>query len=729
MLHIIKQYKQLFILTITNKLSSWLSTPFNDFVSKDTNHDWKINNVEIWDSKKVKELLEAWFSSSDIISWVDLSQLKEKYNIEKKETIIESQNNQEILKKDIEIFTWTLKKWSKWNEVTKLQKFLVSTWNLIMPKWVDYWYYGNLTVTALKSYLSNEFPNKNYSWNVAWNITRKAMEKTLLNTINIKSNIQINDANILIDSLNTVEQYLTAFNKIYWWTEDIISRHNGLLWIINHLWENDIDKLVDELKPNFDKIDQDKLSKELWLNKNSDKFKSWLKRTAIIAVLSFITSWWASIALELFAINYGENLKEWPEVNKILKTLWSTNNDIKKQTKNVLLSKETTVWNLNEILDILNNPDMDTANFKRLINEIYNPNWFQKTFWLFLPDYYEAIDIKIKQFENTNNTKDAKNIVKEIYEYSYKAYLESKENMLTKKQILDNNINEIDNDLPDVFMDDNSEDIEFIKMEYINAVKDFKVAEKSWWNLSKITWRYTNLDAKRSNIEWDTFDIEWAKNRELEIDKILWISALNTVNEKLHSDQSFWFEIDKWMIWNKNYMQGMVSKMKSETINWKSSILSGLIRWIEQHYFAWAKTFTPENFIDAFSKTAKSATSEYILSNLWRERNQKFQWEIWKWELFQITLNNTEIYFKDKCTNIVTIVNGFVTTVDSTSSIPIVMPIKTWINNWWNSWNTWSNEDGSTTPIEIENWRVEELGNTINSWVSTEQVIISWVSH
>jgi len=38
------------------------------------------------------------------------------------------------------------------------------------------------------------------------------------------------------------------------------------------------------------------------------------------------------------------------------------------------------------MLDVLNNENMDTANLKRFMDEVLQPNWFQDTFGLFMPD-------------------------------------------------------------------------------------------------------------------------------------------------------------------------------------------------------------------------------------------------------------------------------------------------------------------------------------------------------
>jgi hypothetical protein len=153
-------------------------------------------------------------------------------------------------------------------------------------------------------------------------------------------------------------------------------------------------------------------------------------------------------------------------------------------------------------------------------------------------------------------------------------------------------------------------------------------------------------------------------------------------------------------------MGALLTKMNKETINGKTSVLAWVMRWVKQHYWI---DFTVEEFTNAFMQTAEKTDSKYVLSNLGREKLQRFQWEIWNWKLFKINLNGQDIYFKDKCTNIVTVVNDLVTTINTTSSVPIALYVKTWIN-WGNSnWNWW---------VESTPWE-DELPNIPNPWVPT----------
>jgi hypothetical protein len=237
-------------------------------------------------------------------------------------------------------------------------------------------------------------------------------------------------------------------------------------------------------------------------------------------------------------------------------------------------------------------------------------------------------------------------------------------------------------------------------------------------HLGDVTWRYTNLDAKYDQIIWEKFDTQKARKEEKIIDKSLWLENLHKISiNELNSSQSFFKEVNTDKLWDKNYMNWLLVQMEEGTINWKTSVLSGLIRWVEQHY---GIIFSAEEFMDAFVNNAEKVNKDdvLILSNLWRDRNQKFQWKI-NWDLFKININWTDIYFKDKCTNIVTVVNDFVTTIDTTSSIPLVIATKTWIDNIykWNDGGTppgGANWNPNSTP-DVETWVTWNLWNA-NVW-------------
>ena len=111
---------------------------------------------------------------------------------------------------------------------------------------------------------------------------------------------------------------------------------------------------------------------------------------------------------------------------------------MKKEMRDMYLSKETTVPWLNKIVDILNNPNMDTANLKRFMKEVYQPNWFQDTFGIFLPDGYEKVEELINRFEKTWTTQDALAAVTEIYKLAHEAYNEAKREYAKAKKDYEN---------------------------------------------------------------------------------------------------------------------------------------------------------------------------------------------------------------------------------------------------------------------------------------------------
>jgi hypothetical protein len=105
--------------------------------------------------------------------------------------------------------------------------------------------------------------------------------------------------------------------------------------------------------------------------------------------------------------------------------------------RKMYISKRTTVHGIKEILDILNNPNMETANLKRFMEKVYQPNWFQDTFGIFMPDDYKKTEELIAIFENTQTTENAKNAVKEIYKVAHVALKKAEKNLAKRKEDYD----------------------------------------------------------------------------------------------------------------------------------------------------------------------------------------------------------------------------------------------------------------------------------------------------
>ena len=737
MLHIISQYKKLFTEFIIIQNLWWSKLSWAEWLSGDV--EAAVKSSDVLTIKEYKALLlkykdneaelnkavSAWIKDNLYVDHRVLDTLK-KYNalslgitekaIKDKKKLVEDMEDKEVIPEKVS-FERTLKKWAQdWNDIKVLQKYLISKW-LLKPTYktrsweekssID-WNFGIWTALAVKKVQEKIYGK--WSKFIDGEMTKwgKTMDY-ITNDINDNLTHEQKDvkywkkANEIVDHLVTTEKYVTAFNKVYWGTEHFISRDNGLLWIINHLWESDLDKLIDELKDkwfNLDNLDDDKktkLANDLWIDKNSDKFTDWLKRTAIIATISAIISWGSSVALELFAINYWENLSEWPEISKIIKHLdkKDVSNWLIKEEREALLAKDTTVEWLEAILDHLNNENMDPATMMRLINDIYDPNWFQNTFWIFMPDGYKDVENLIEEFKKTNDLTTAKEFVAKIYTLSYKAVDKATNNRIKEEKDFNElsiKYHEFIKNNPAYILDPDyaelNSDYNTYKYSYESAKKDEQKAKNWFSKLWNIIGRYTNMEAKKDNIQWNKFDVEKARKRESKIDEELGINKLKPISEKLYSKQSFWYSVDVNKLNNSEYMTELINKMKSETINWKTSVISGLIRWIEQHYFWYTETFSAEDFINAFENTAEKTTSEYVLSNLWRDRNQKFQWKI-TWNLFKIKINGKDIFFRDKCTNIITVANPIETTVKDTNSLPIVWAFDTWFDNAWKSSSEW----------------------------------------
>ncbi len=736
MYNILKYYKNLFILILKLDFAwvesgGWayeaLKEANSDFISAS---EWKKLKAkyEKKDPKEFKLALEKLYkegikTSPEIDKQID--NIIYKWNNDIDKTTNNTQANLSNNKDNIEKLNPFSRRLSlqeprlKWSDVQALQVYLTNNW--FDTNWTE-WIFWPGTFRALKKYQKKVLWFRKPDW--IMDLNWKTMNYILKDMNSWLSNQEKNKqywkkANEVVTYLNDTDKYLTAFNKIYWWQGDIISRDNGLLWIVNRLKGSSLTRLTKELKPDYSKIDKNKLSKELWLSQNSEKFKEWLARTAIIAVVSAILTWGSSVALELFWINYWENLSKWPEINKILKALWRWKVDFKKKMKDMYLDKNTTVSWLNAILDVLNNPNMDTANLKRFMKEVYQPNWFQDTFGIFLPKWYKKVEELIKIFEHTSTTQNAKAAVKEIYKLAHNAVMSAKEEYKKAKNEYDSIPKDILEKAKDPFSIMNSywddtdavHDANFTIRRLKSSKKDLQKAIKWLARIWEAASRYTNLDAKRAQIQWEKFNRKEALHIEKKFDKELSKAygsrKLRKINTKeLYSRQSFAYKVDVNKVSDEKYMSQLLTKMNKETINGQTSVLAWLMRWIEQHY---GIVFTVEEFTNAFMKTAKKVTNKevysYILSNLWRERNQEFQWKI-NGKLFKITLNGQDIYFKNKCTNIITVVNDLPTTIDTTSSVPIVFWMKTGYHRWWWSNNNWwlnSTPWETETPINNSN--------------------------
>ena len=900
MLHITKQYRQLFFAFISSNFNNApdSSISFKDELSKNLD-DKELSLDEArslltrleageklrYTKDSAKTLVDSlWVDWTD--TWINSKSFKEKLisiiesaDNEREEIIDESKkwlkkekirlNQDQETFKNIDKTIWGLDKANKL-QIMAYQSFLVWVWYDLWKSW----------------------PNNDWVDWISWKKTKDAYNeyKAWLEKVNFKwwKVKYWKEANNVINELIVVDKYLEAFNKSYGWKWETLSKDNGIIMQLARVFDitdNNVERLYSQLESDEEfkeilnelnwKLDKKAFWKELWLDDNSNKFDSWVKRTLIIALVSLIISKWSWIALELWAINYWENLHKWPKIEEILKTFginidkenvmkktnisnetkeW--NIDMKEELRKMYLSPSTTLEWLKRIIDILNNSNMEPANLRRFIKNIYQPNWIQNTFWIFLPDWYDRLDELIEQFEKTSNTKDALAIVKEIYRLSYKAYkkLEKEKQEQFPRQLwvytnyewktksinLEKNTNpwvnweedeitytiEFDKSKPfwhndikkefdhipsdkeiqdtikvlskevELFNSKNIEKQEKFprelwtytnyewKIKPINLEKntnpwvnweedeitytiEFDKSKPFWFNdikkefdhmpsdkeiqdtikvLSKeveqynsstdenkalrwlswiwnITQRHSNLDAKRAKIEWEKFDIKKARKIEWEIDNQIGINIkdLKKINTKeLYSKQSFSKGIDINKVNDKKYMEDIYNSMKESTINWKTSVLAWVIRWMRQHYWT---TFSPEEFKKAFINTAEPTTSEYILSNIGRDKNQKLQWDIWEWNLFKITINWTKYYFKDICTNIVTVVAGFVTTVETTNSVPLIVYAKTGLDNAWeNGWNNPNNSDwnpnsrpGVTDKVDIPLWTEENVPVT-NNW-------------
>lgn len=685
--------------------------------------EWEKNNRIKYTRAAAKKLvMEFWVEWTE--KWINKGSLKRMLR-EKAYQVNESINNQTSnndsnVEDSIEAikFERTLKQWvSSWEDVKLLQRYLG-----IEADWV-FWADTKKTLISFQNTNKSAIGIRGWDW--VMDLNWKTMNY-IVSDINSKPLSEINDiykdvqngpeANDVVDNLIDVKTYLKAFNEIYGWKGEAISTHNGVLWAVMRMSESELTSLYNELSSKFWYVEdstKQEFAKNLGLKEHSEKYEDGLRRMWIIALLSVVLSWGSSIALELFAINFWEDYSKWPEMEKIIKSLTGKEIEIKQKMESMYLSEKTTPQGIEEIFDILNDSEMDTANMRRYLEEVFQLNWFQKLFEAFIPDDYKEIQILIDKFQSSENVESWDSITRELHS-KFKELTEKIKEKITdlEKELKEKeSILAVDDDILE-FTDRNT-----TANQLEETIKTSILSKENLAKVWDIAGRVQNLKAKKEQILWIWPDLIWMRLREKALDNELGLSKFNKISTKeLLSEQSYGRKVDTSRLQEKGYMEWVLDSMKTETINWDTSVLSWVIRWIEQHY---AISFTIEEFEQAYLNAEKVDNKETvsILSNTWRDHAQKFQWKIWKWELFKIDLNGTSVYFKDECNNIVTVAKDFDTTTLTTESMPVALVF--WENGllWKSSKSSWG--EHSAFSNVWNNW-----WNTINIPKNPSPVIL-----
>ena len=702
MSNILKYYKNTFTLMLKLGFAWWAETGWAYEAIKEACNSWDFLPPEKWNElknkyerknpedfkKALKQLIREWAitSTSEVLDNIDriIWEWNDWIQEVTHETQVGLSNERETYNEVANPFNRTIilqKPYMRGKDVTTLLTYLTN--NGYPTDWTKaFW---PKSKQALKNFQKKVLKMKKPDW--VMDLNGKTM-RYILNHINSNYNktrrkwdrLYWKEANDVVNALNDTKKFIDAFNHVYGWQGDLISWDNWLLWIVARLGWSSLSRLERELRLTFSNVNKAQLSKVLWIPQNSPRFKEWLVRTATTALISAIISWWSSTALELFGINYWHNYKPGPEINKILKALGRGNINMKKELQEALVSKNTTVEWVEAMYRAMK--WLDKNNLKRFVEKVYNPHILTKIFSWLRSDEQKSVDNLMNVFNQTWTLEDAYVVVKSIYKLAHEKKREAKikyDEALSEYRQIPSNILKKALDNTNIAPSYKVEDARKIIAKKDKAEEVLRKAEAWLGELWRLLGRYTNLHEKEYQIRGVRPDLKKYRAVEREIDQelnALYVPRkLKRVRERLHSKQSYSFNVDINKVNNPEYMWKLLSRMNKETINWNTSILAWVIRWVRQHY---GINVGVKEFVDAMMYNAEKVDRNeeiYIASNTWRDGLQKFQWTIWNGELFKVYINWQYVYFKDKCTNIVTVVNNIPTTIDYASSLPVEMTI------------------------------------------------------
>jgi len=537
-----------------------------------------------------------------------------------------------------------------------------------------------------------------------------------------------------VENLTMISDYTEAYSNVYGDMDKVINRHHGLLWqILKYTSDSDLSKMHNKLGVKYPNVaTEKKLVEEFNLDKNSPEYKKGLMRIvtalAVSAVVSAISSGWNTIDLcvELFWINKHQiwklfGIDDWgvsyakslsPE--DIIKILTGKKIDFKKDNQDAYLEWMETNTQIKRILKASLKNDIPTL--KRVTETIKDNN--------FIENFVELFDNKvgdlIKKLDGETDVKKVDDIMWKIW------YL--------------------------------------ILPELYEAQKSWnQEAQAAYVELASIIWRYNNIEKKYDKINGIWLDIPRIKELATKADN--WIQQtykkrgekikITTNTKNLHSKWSFWYDL-----WKVNNFKDYTKELASHSYKkWGESMLASIMATVAEQ-ISWI-SFRPDHFIEWMEKMKKVTNSEKvkILSNLWRGNSQKFQGTLWNWELYQMDVDWMTIYFKDKCTNPIAVVNNQTTTVQFAWSIPIYAKLnirdkkepvnwgwdnpenpnpenpnpenpnpenpveeattQTWVDHW-NLANSGSGSPTSNTPVVDNTWIENSTPVPVENWPTWE---------
>lgn len=438
----------------------------------------------------------------------------------------------------------------------------------------------------------------------------------------------------VISQLKDIQEYLDAYNRVYGENSDngkvkLFSNNKGLLGIANQIASPNYKKLAGELGVTNDQVKE--------ITGDSGINKAGLTRFATIAVISAFASGGTSLALELFGINVGKDFHKGPEVQKILKLMKSTGN-LHASMNKLIISEETTAKDLTGTVDQLNNPAF-TNTLRRHIKDIFK-NSVYAGITGGLKDYRDAKKL-VDQFENTNDTEGAKQILLAIYEIGLKRLKRAERVVPGHKS----RINELEQALRGIGIESG---------------------------------RMARLDAKYDKIVGTDTRAERAATANAVAAESGYTGKLKSISaSKLDSQNAYGFKLPK------NPSEAQLSKilasMESTKVQGdKHSILTHVVTGIRTHAnIHMSVADFKEGFSSMRSLSAKemAAIDKNILSNTGRKLSESFQGKVSSDNITAMEVNGSTIYFRGECTNVLTINEPIDVTITSAKSIPVAIPV------------------------------------------------------
>ncbi len=443
----------------------------------------------------------------------------------------------------------------------------------------------------------------------------------------------------LNENFSDVKRYLDAYNKTYGEKWKIFSNKAGLFGIVNQAMGNTNSKaLAAELW--ITEKDLARTAQKLGVKMGADY--SGVTRFATIAAISLLMTGGAGIAVEIFGINANTNLHRGPNTRAILEAV-GKNGNLDAQFRKVLLSKKTTAKDLEIAFDHLNDSQMIPANVRRSFLRIYGNDFF--SFFGGSLTRKRKVEKLLAQFEKTKDIDKGKDLMREIYSIT----LQESKRIKKMPSVNKRRMKRLDAIMANL-------GIEATTVGHLDAKHD------------RITGKINKAEMNRMTAQVEK-DIDTLFNKKR--------SSHRIPKESLSSSSAYGLALPSRL--TQKAMKDVFQKMWNSKVEWdKYSILANVMRWVKQHYNI---DFSARDFYNGFRGMKRLNTAQRrefntkILSNTGRRLPQTFQWEIKSGRIAVMQINGTNVYFRDACTNVVTVLENRPTTIESRSSIPVVIPI------------------------------------------------------